>query len=41
MSLHKRCKIVVSVDGELSSSFSVKVGFHEGSAFNPLLFTML
>ena len=40
MSLHKR-KFVVSVDGELSSAFSLKVGFHEGSALNPLLFTML
>ena len=38
MSLYKGCKTTVSVDGELSSSFSVKVGVHEGSALSPLLF---
>ena len=38
MSLYKDCKTAVSVDGELSSSFSVKVGVHQGSALCPLLF---
>ena len=37
MSLYKGCKTAVSVDGELSSSFSVKVGVHQGSALSPLL----
>ena len=41
MSLYKGCKTVVSVDGELSSSFSVKIGVHQGSALNPLLFIMV
>ena len=41
MSLYKGCKTAVSVDGELSSSFSVKVGVHQGSAFSPLLFIMI
>ena len=41
MSLYKGCKIAVSVDGELSSSFSVKVGFYQGSALSPLLFIMV
>ena len=41
MSPYKGCKTAVSVDGELSSSFSVKVGVHEGSAFSPLLFIMV
>ena len=41
MSLYKGCKTAVSVDGELSSSFSVKVGVHQGSALSPLLFTMV
>ena len=41
MSLHKGCKIAVLVDGELSSSFSVKVGAHQGSALSPLLFVMV
>ena len=40
MSLYKGCKTAVSVDGELSSSFSVKVGVHQGSALSPLLFIM-
>ena len=31
MSLYKCCKTAVSADGELSSSFSVKVGFFESS----------
>ena len=37
MSLYKGCKTAVSVDGELSSSFSVKVGVHQGSALSLLL----
>ena len=37
----KGCKAAVSVDGELSSSFSVKVCVHQRSALNPLLFTMV
>ena len=37
MSLYKGCKTAVSADGELSSSFSVKVGVHQGSALSPLL----
>ena len=32
MSLYKGCKTAILVDGELSSSFSVKVGVHQGSA---------
>ena len=41
MSLYKDCKTTVSVDGELSSSFSVRVRVHQGSALNPLLFIMV
>ena len=41
MSLYKGCKTAVSVVGELSSSFSVKVGVHQGSALSPLLFIMV
>ena len=40
-SLYKGCKTAVSVDGELSSSFSVKVGVHQGSGLSPLLFIMV
>ena len=41
MSLYKGCETAVSVDGELSSSFSVKVSVHQGSALSPLLLMML
>ena len=41
MSLSRGCKTAVSVDGDLSSSFSVKVGVHHGSALSPLLFIMV
>ena len=41
MSLYKGCKIAVSVDGELSSSFSVKIGVHQRSALSSLLFIMV
>ena len=41
LSLYKGCKTAVSVDGELSSSFSVKVGVHQRSALSPLLFIMV
>ena len=41
MSLCKGRKTAVSVDRELSSSFSVKVGVHQGSALCPLLFIMV
>ena len=41
MSLYKGCKTAVVVDGEPSSSSSVKVGVHEGSALSPLLFIMV
>ena len=41
MSFYKGCKTVVSADRELSSSFSVKVGVHQGSALSPLLFIMV
>ena len=41
LSLYKGCKTVVLVDGELSSSFSVKGGVHQGSALSPLLFIIV
>ena len=41
MSLHKGSKTAVSVNSELSSSFSVKVGIHQGSALNPVLFIIV
>ena len=41
MSLYKGCKTAVSVDGELSSSFSVKVGVYQKSALSPFLFIMV
>ena len=37
----KGCKTAVSVDRELSSSFSVEVGVHQGSVLSPLLFIMV
>ena len=39
--LYKGCKTVLSVDWELSSSFSVKVGVHQGSALSPVLLIMV
>ena len=41
VSLYKGRKTAVSVDGKLSSSFSVKVGVHQGSALGPLLLIMV
>ena len=41
MSLYKGCKTAASVDGELSVSFSVKVGVYQMSALSPLLFIMV
>ena len=41
MTLYKGSKTAVSVDGELSSSFSVKVGVHQGSALSPVLPTFM
>ena len=41
MSLYKGCKTAVAVDGELSSSFSVKIGVHQGSALSSFLFIMV
>ena len=39
MSFYKCLKTAMSVDKELSRSFSVNVGIHQGSALSPLLFT--
>ena len=41
MSLYKGFKTAVSVDGEMSNSFSVKVDIHQGSALSPPLFIMV
>ena len=41
MCLYKGCETAVSVDGELSSSFSVKVGVHQGSVLSPILLIMV
>ena len=41
MPLYKDCKTTASVDRELSSSFSEKVGVHQGSALSSLLLTMV
>ena len=41
MSLYKGCKTTVSVNGEILSSFSVKIGLHQESALSPLLFIMV
>ena len=41
LSLYKGCKTAVLVDGELSSSFSLKFGVHQGSALSPLLFILV
>ena len=40
MPLYKGCKTAVSLVRELSSSFPMKVGVHQGSALSPLLFIM-
>ena len=39
--VYKDCKTAVSVAGELSSSFSLIVGIHQGSTLSPLLFIMV
>ena len=41
MSLYKGCKTTFSVDRELCSSFSVKGGVHQGSAWSLYLFIMV
>ena len=39
--LSKSCKTTISVDGELSSPFFVKVGIHQESGLGLLLFIMV
>ena len=41
MSLYKGCKTAVSIDRELSSSFSVKLSVHRGSALSTLSFIIV
>lgn len=41
MSLYKGCKTAVSVERELSDSFSLKIGFHQVSALSPFLFAIV
>ena len=41
MSLFRGCETAVSVDGELSRSFSVKVFVHQGSALSLFLFIIV
>ena len=41
ISFYQGCKTAASVDGELSNSFSLKFGYHQGSALSPLLFIMV
>ena len=41
MSLYNGYKTAVSIDRELSTSFSLKVGVHQGSALSPFLFIMV
>ena len=41
LSLYKGCKTAASVDGKLSSPFSVRVGVHQGSALSPLFCIMV
>ena len=38
MTLYEGCKTTVSIDGELSSSFSVKLVVHQGSALSPFFY---
>ena len=40
MSLYQDCKTTVSVEGELSDSFSVKIKVYQESALGPLLFAI-
>ena len=40
-SLYEGRKAAASIEGELSDSFSVKVGVHQGSALSPLLFVIV
>ena len=41
MSLYQDCKTTVSVEGELSDSFSVKIKVYQESALGPLLFAIV